>query len=44
VIKHGWLRFPLIEFCDRGTHLRGCLSCNEWHDNKGNRVQLSVED
>ena len=35
---------PLIEIDNRGKYLRGCLSCNEWHDNHGNRVKLSVED
>jgi hypothetical protein len=35
---------PIIEVDNRGKHLRGCLSCNEWHDNHGNRVKLSVED
>jgi hypothetical protein len=29
---------------NRGRHLRGCLTCNEWCDNAGNVVKLSVED
>jgi len=35
---------PLIEIDNRGQHLRGCLSCNEWHDRKGNAVKLSRDD
>jgi hypothetical protein len=35
---------PLIEIDNRRRHLRGCLTCNEWHDNHGNLVRLSVED
>jgi hypothetical protein len=29
---------------NRGRHLLGCLSCNEWSDSAGNLVRLSVED
>jgi hypothetical protein len=35
---------PLIEVDNRGQHLRGCLTCNEWHDRHGNLVRLSEED
>src|SRR5262245_57437395 len=35
---------PLIEVDNRGQHLRGCLSCNEWHDRYGNVVRLSEKD
>ena len=35
---------PLIEVDNRGQHLRGCLTCNEWRDSEGNAVKLSLED
>jgi hypothetical protein len=35
---------PLIEVENRGQHLRGCLSCNQWRDRNGNVVELSVDD
>jgi len=35
---------PLVEVDNRGQHFRGCLACNEWHDNHGNLVRLSQED
>jgi len=35
---------PLVEIENRGKQLRGCVTCNEWHDNHGNLVRLSVED
>ena len=35
---------PLLEIDNRGRRLTGCMTCNEWHDNHGNLVRLSVED
>ena len=35
---------PLIMIDNRGRHLQGCLTCNEWRDSAGNAVKLSVED
>jgi len=35
---------PLIMIDNRGRHLQGCLTCNEWQDSAGNQVKLSVED
>jgi hypothetical protein len=35
---------PLMMIDNRGRHLLGCLSCNEWSDSAGNLVKLSVED
>jgi hypothetical protein len=35
---------PLIEIGNRHRHLRGCLTCNEWHDNHGNLIRLSEKD
>jgi hypothetical protein len=35
---------PLIEIDNRGQHLIGCLTCNEWHGEDGNPIKLSVED
>ena len=34
----------LIMIDNRGRHLQGCLTCNEWQDSAGNQVKLSVED
>jgi hypothetical protein len=34
---------PLVEIDNRGHRLRGCLTCNVWHDSDGNVVKLSVE-
>ena len=34
----------LVEIDNRGQHLRGCLTCNEWRDGEGNLVKLPVED
>ena len=31
-------------FDNRGRHLQGCITCNEWRDSAGNQVKLSVED
>ena len=35
---------PIIMIDNRGRHLLGCLTCNEWRDGAGNSVKLSVED
>ena len=35
---------PLVEIDNRGRHLRGCLTCNDWRDSAGNVAKLSVED
>jgi hypothetical protein len=35
---------PLVAIDNRGQHLTGCLTCNEWHDNHGNLVRLSEDD
>jgi hypothetical protein len=35
----------LIEVEDRGTQLRGCLTCNDWRSIDGiRRVKLAEED
>jgi hypothetical protein len=34
---------PLVEIDNRVKRLRGCTTCNVWHDNHGNLVRLSVE-
>jgi len=35
----------LIEIDDQGTHLRGCLACNDWLSTDGlRRVKLAEED
>ena len=34
---------PLIMIDNRGRHLQGCVTCNEWRDSAGNAVKLSVE-
>jgi hypothetical protein len=31
---------PLIEVDNRGQHLVGCLTCNEWLDDEGNLVKV----
>ena len=35
---------PIIMIDNRGRHLLGCLTCNEWRDSAGNSVKLSEED
>ena len=35
---------PLIEVGNRGKQLVGCLTCNEWLDDEGNLIKLSVKD
>ena len=33
---------PLIMIDNRGRHLQGCLTCNEWRDSAGNAVAKCV--
>jgi hypothetical protein len=37
-------RQPLIEIDNRRQRLRGCMTCNEWYDDKGNLIRLPLEN